>query len=249
MAFDIIPSIDLRNGQVVRLQQGDFDRQTTYTVDPQETARSFAAAGARWLHIVDLDGAKAGRPVQTEQIGAIATASGLRVEVGGGVRSAEDVERLLDLGVERVVIGTRAIEDWDWFTTLAHTARFADHLVLALDAKEGLIAVRGWTSTSARRAVDVAKAVSGWPLAAILYTDVARDGMLSGPNVEQTRRLAEAGDVPVLASGGVGSLEHIEILTGGSIRGVIAGRSIYEGKINLAEAIQKFDVVSPVPFC
>jgi phosphoribosylformimino-5-aminoimidazole carboxamide ribotide isomerase len=238
MPLEIIPSIDLRNGRVVRLQQGDYARQLNYDVDPIEVARSFADAGARWMHIVDLDGAKEGRPVQHELVGQIAIASGLKVEVGGGVRSIEDIGHLLAAGVHRVVVGTKAIEDWPWFESICTRAEFAQRLVLALDAKAGVVATRGWTQTSGRLAMDIARQVSDWPLGAILYTDVACDGMLTGPNVEQTKLLAGAGSVPVIASGGVGNLSHICGLLGTGIWGVVVGRSLYEGSLSLADALK-----------
>ena len=238
MPFEIVPSIDLRGGRVVRLKQGDYARQLNYDVDPLSTARGFRDAGATWMHVVDLDGAKEGQAVQTELISRIISASGLQVEVGGGVRSIDDVRRLLDAGAARVVIGTKAIEDWPWFQSLAHDPLFAGKLVLALDARDGMIATRGWTHTSGRRAVHVAAEVSDWPLAALLYTDVSKDGMLQGPNLRHTQLLAEAGKVPVIASGGVGSIEHIRQLRNLPIWGVIIGRSLYEGTVNLAEAIQ-----------
>jgi phosphoribosylformimino-5-aminoimidazole carboxamide ribotide isomerase len=238
MALVIVPSIDLRGGRVVRLKQGDYGRQVTYDVDPVATARSFAEAGARWMHVVDLDGAKEGRPVQTELIGSIIRSTGLNVECGGGVRSTEDVRRLLAAGAERVVVGTKAIEDWPWFEGLMGTAEFANRIVLALDAKEGRVATRGWTETTGRLATDVARQVAGFPLAAILYTDVAKDGMLEGPNLQHTRQLAEAGPVPVIASGGVGHLDHIRALTALPVWGVIVGRSLYEGTVDLREALR-----------
>jgi len=234
----IIPSIDLREGRVVRLQQGDYARQLNYDVDPTETAKQFAAAGARWMHIVDLDGAKRGTPVQTTLIGQIIAGSGLSVQAGGGIRSAEDVYQLLAAGASRVVVGTKALEDWTWFEQLAHRADLKGKIVLALDAKDGIVATRAWTASSGKSAVEIAKQVSSWPLAAILYTDVAKDGMMSGPNYQQTRKLAEAGKVPVIASGGVGNIEHIRKLTELPIWGVIVGRSLYEGALNLREAIQ-----------
>lgn len=238
MPLQILPSIDLRNGQVVRLKQGDYARQVNYDVDPIQIAQSFAQAGAKWLHVVDLDGAKEGHPVQSELISKIIGGVGLNLEVGGGVRSAEDVRRLLDAGANRVVIGTKAMEDWAWLEKLAYDPAFANRLVLALDAKEGLVATRGWTHTSTLRAVDLAKRVSEWPLAALLYTDVAKDGMLQGPNLHQTRLLAEAGRVPVIASGGVGNIEHIRQLCTLPIWGAIIGRSLYEGTLDLKEALQ-----------
>ena len=238
MSLEIVPSIDLRNGQVVRLKQGDYAQQINFDVDPIETARSFQRAGARWMHIVDLDGAKEGRPVQTELIGRIIASCGLNVQVGGGVRETGHIEQLLQAGAARVVVGTRALEAWDWFKQLAHEPRMDRKLVLAVDAKDGVIATRGWTESSGRRAVDVAREVSDWPLAALLYTDVAKDGMLTGPNLPHTRALAEAGNVPVIASGGVGNIQHIRDVKQLPVWGVIVGRSLYEGTLDLREAIR-----------
>jgi phosphoribosylformimino-5-aminoimidazole carboxamide ribotide isomerase len=232
----ILPSIDLRNGRVVRLKQGDYGQQINYDVDPADVARGFAAAGATWMHVVDLDGAKEGRPMQTDLIASVAKASGLKVEVGGGIRSTADVQALLDHGITRVVVGTAAMEQWDWFAKLVQA--MPGKIVLALDAKAGQVATRGWTHASGKMAVDVAREVSDWPLGAILYTDVAKDGMLTGPNFEETQRLAEAGKVPVIASGGVGSMEHVQRLTTLGVWGAIIGRSLYEGKVELAEAIR-----------
>ncbi len=237
MALEIVPSIDLRGGRVVRLKQGDYGRQINYDVDPLDVARSYADAGARWLHIVDLDGAKDGRPAQNDLIARIIAASGMVVQVGGGIRSTADVQRLLDAGASRVVVGTKAIEDWPWFESLARDPNFSGKLVLALDAKDGIVATRGWTEASGRRAVDIATQISGWPVGAILYTDVAKDGMLQGPNIEHTRHLAEAGDVPVIASGGVGNVDHIRLVMTTPAWGVIVGRSLYEGTLDLREAI------------
>jgi phosphoribosylformimino-5-aminoimidazole carboxamide ribotide isomerase len=237
MALQIIPSVDLRNGRVVRLKQGDYGQQINYDVDPVEAAKAYAEAGAAWFHIVDLDGAKEGRPMQTELIRKMIAASGVRVQVGGGIRGTPDVQRLLDSGASRVVVGTKAMEDWRWFEALARDPSFANKLVLALDAKDGVVATRGWTQTSGKLAVDVAREVTDWPLAALLYTDVAKDGMMTGPNFEQTAKLAEAGKVPVIASGGVGNLAHIQRLATLPVWGVIVGRSLYEGTLDLRQAI------------
>jgi phosphoribosylformimino-5-aminoimidazole carboxamide ribotide isomerase len=237
MSLVIVPSVDLRGGQVVRLKQGDYGQQLTYHVDPVDTARSFATAGAAWMHIVDLDGAKEGRPEQTSLISRMILASGLKVQVGGGIRSTEDIQRLLDAGAVRVVVGTKAMEDWAWFEKLANDPVYAQKIVLALDAKDGVVATRGWTESSGKLATEVAQQVSDWPLAAILYTDVAKDGMMTGPNFEHTRKLAEAGKVPVIASGGVGNIEHIRKLTEMPVWGVIVGRSLYEGTVDLREAL------------
>jgi phosphoribosylformimino-5-aminoimidazole carboxamide ribotide isomerase len=235
--LQIIPSIDLREGKVVRLRQGDYAQQLNYDVDPIATARSFAEAGAEWMHLVDLDGAKVGRPVQVELIGKIISSVKINVEVGGGVRSTDDVQRLIDAGAKRVVVGTKAMDDWGWFNSLVHDAAFADRIILALDAKAGMVATRGWTETSNKRATDVAAQVSDWPLGAILYTDVAKDGMMQGPNLQQTRAVAEAGKVPVIASGGVGNIEHVRELTTIPVWGAIIGRSLYEGTLKLGDAI------------
>jgi phosphoribosylformimino-5-aminoimidazole carboxamide ribotide isomerase len=234
----IIPSIDLRESRVVRLQQGDYQRQLNYDVDPVATAKQFSAAGATWLHIVDLDGAKRGMPVQTTLIGQIIGGSGLSVQAGGGIRSSEDVYQMLAAGASRVVVGTKALEDWEWFNQLVHRSDLQEKIVLALDAKDGIVATRAWTASSGRSAVEIAKQVTSWPLAAILYTDVARDGMMSGPNYDQTRKLAQAGKVPVIASGGVGNIDHIRNLKDLPIWGVIVGRSLYEGAVDLREAIK-----------
>ena len=220
------------------MKQGDYERQVNYDVDPLKTAASFREAGAEWIHIVDLDGAKTGAPAQTELIGQIIKASGLKAQSGGGVRSTDDVKRLIEAGASRVVVGTKAIEDWPWFESLALDPAFAGKLVLALDAKEGVVATRGWTADSGKLAVDVAKQISDWPVAGILYTDVAKDGMLQGPNMVHTRLLAEAGKVPVIASGGVGSIDHIHALMKLPVWGVIVGRSLYEGTLDLREAVR-----------
>lgn len=238
MSLTIIPSIDLRGGRVVRLRQGDYAQQLNYAVDPIQTAQAFASAGAQWIHIVDLDGAKEGRVMQAELIQSIISSVKVRVEVGGGVRSTDDVRRLLDTGAARVVVGTRALEAWDWFDQLVHQSEMAGKLILAVDAKDGMVATRGWTHTTGRSAVDIAREVSDWPLGALLYTDVAKDGMMSGPNYPNTRRLTEAGSVPVIASGGIGSIGHIREVRKTGCWGCIVGRSLYEGAVDLGEALR-----------
>jgi phosphoribosylformimino-5-aminoimidazole carboxamide ribotide isomerase len=236
VSFTIVPSIDLRDGKVVRLQQGDFSRQLNYDLNPIDVAKSFADAGATIMHVVDLDGAKAGKVIQAQLISQIARGANISVQAGGGVRSTADVRTLLDAGLSRVVVGTAALLDWNWFESLHR--ELPHQLVLAIDAKNGQIATHGWTETSSVTALDIARRVKGWPLAALLYTDVAKDGMLQGPNVEMTAQLAAATDVPVIASGGVGSLDHIRSLLSKNIWGVILGRSLHDGKIDLADAIR-----------
>lgn len=238
MSLTVIPSIDLRGGQVVRLRQGDYQQQLNYAVDPIETALAFQQAGARWIHIVDLDGAKDGRPAQLPLIRRIISTVSAYVEVGGGVRTTSDIEAITDAGARRVVVGTAALENWSWFRELAHQPAMSDRLILAVDAKDGMVATRGWTHTTGRSAFDLAAEVSTWPLGALLYTDVAKDGMMTGPNYVSTARLAAAGKIPVIASGGVGSIEHIRQVKTTGAWGCIVGRSLYEGTVKLAEALQ-----------
>ncbi len=237
-AFTIYPSIDLRDGHVVRLAQGDFGRETRYAVDPLEAAARYADAGAAWLHVVDLDGAKAGAIAQADRIAAIVRAEPrLKVQAGGGVRSEDDVRRLIDAGVSRVVVGTKAVQDWPWLLELLDEDGLHGRLTLAVDAKDGLVATHGWQEASETRALDLAARTRGLPLGAILYTDVSRDGLLGGTDVSRTVELAKATDVPVLASGGVGSLDDLRPLLDTGIAGVIIGRAIYEGKLDLADAV------------
>src|SRR5947209_577580 len=174
MPLEILPSVDLRHGRVVRLKQGDYGQQINYDVDPIDVAKNYQDAGATWFHLVDLDGAKEGRPVQTKLIEQIISSTGLRVQVGGGIRSTDDITRLLESGAERVVLGTKAMTDWAWFEWVVRDENFKNKLVLSLDAKNGVVATHGWTQGSGKLAVGVARQVSAWPLAAILYTDVAQ---------------------------------------------------------------------------
>ncbi|MEM6333135.1 MAG: 1-(5-phosphoribosyl)-5-[(5-phosphoribosylamino)methylideneamino]imidazole-4-carboxamide isomerase [Planctomycetota bacterium] len=241
---DLLPAIDLRGGRVVRLTQGDYDRQTTYRDDPVEQAREFEAAGARWLHVVDLDGARSGQVEHAEAIAAICAATSLKVEVGGGVRSEGSIDLMLRAGVTRVVLGTAALRRWDWFASLMGNPTYRGRLVLGLDARDGALAVSGWEEATDRRAVDVAREVSDWPLAAIVYTDIAMDGTLAGPNVAQTRAVAEATHVPVVASGGVGTLDHLRALAREPVAGAIVGKAIYDGVFTTAEALEAFEGVA-----
>ena len=242
MPPELIPAIDLRNGHVVRLKRGDYNQQTTYEVDPVDTAKKFQDAGCKWLHVVDLDGAKEGRPANLGIIEKICRATKLNVEVGGGLRTEESMEYVLAIGAQRLILGTRALADMEWFKAMAHDGRFRNRLVLGLDARDGLVSTHGWTQTDADRpkAVDIARNVDSWPLAAIIYTDIARDGMLQGPNLEATKALAEAISIPVIASGGVSTLKDIENLMAiesSGVTGVITGKAVYTGAIKLAEAI------------
>src|SRR5690349_6652739 len=222
----ILPAIDLFEGKAVRLHQGRYDAVTVYDADPAALAKRLSGKVPH-LHVVDLEGAKVGRPVQTNLIRAVIDAFGSGVEVGGGVRSAETAEAYLALGADRVVLGTAAIRDPELVRALAE--KHPGRVVVALDAKDGLVAVEGWLETSSQTALDVARFLAGAPLAALLYTDIKRDGTQVGPNVEATRELAEKGGFPVIASGGVGALEHIrELARVPGIVGAIVGRALYE---------------------
>ena len=232
----IIPAIDLRDGKCVRLIQGQYDRQINYHDDPVEQARQFSADGAQWLHIVDLDGAKLGRPVNTRTISAIAALGQLKIEVGGGLRDEASIKQLLDLGVERAIIGTKAVSDFEWFSEMAN--KFTGKIVLGLDAKGSKVATHGWTQDSTKTVLEFATEAAKLPLAAIIYTDIAKDGMMSGPNFERTKALVEAVDVPVVASGGVNTVEDIKKLTEFSPEAAIIGRSLYEGTLKLTDAIE-----------
>ncbi len=239
----ILPAIDLYQGKAVRLHQGRYDAVTAYHDDPPAFARSLRGK-VRYLHVVDLEGAREGKPVQAALVRAVVEAFGPGVQVGGGVRSADAAEAYLALGAERVVLGTAAIRDLDMVRTLAHA--HPDRVVVALDAKDGRVAIEGWLETSNRTALDVARDLAGCPIAALLYTDIHRDGTQAGPNVIATAALAESGGFPVLASGGVGTLEHLRALASVSgIVGAIVGRALYERAFSLEEALAIVGSVVP----
>lgn len=233
--MDVIPAIDLRDGKCVRLLQGRYDRQITYNDDPVEQARQFHAEGARWLHLVDLDGAKAGRPVNTQSIAAIADLGLFQVEVGGGIRDEASIRELLGMGVTRVIIGTKAVSDFEWFGEMAR--QFKGRLVLGLDARGASVATHGWLEDSSQTMLEFAAQADRLPLAAIIYTDISKDGMLTGPNIERTKALVETVKAPVIASGGVKEADDIRRLKPIGVAGVIAGRSLYEGTLTLKDAL------------
>lgn len=237
--MDILPAIDLRDGKCVRLLQGDYDRQIDYRDDPIGQAEDFEACGAKWLHMVDLDGALQGKMQNRSIIEKVVKATSLNVEVGGGIRDESVVADLLTAGVRQVVIGTRALEDFKWFETVVN--KYPDKIVLGLDARKGYIATRGWTAIGTTTVEEMAARVNDWPLAAIVYTDIACDGMLTGPNIEATGRLAKNCSVGIIASGGVGTLDDIKKLSRLPIQGIIVGRALYEGKVNLNDALSVVD--------
>lgn len=239
--MQVIPSIDLWEGNVVRLRQGRYDEVTVYSDDPVALARGWRGTASR-LHIVDLAGAKEGRAVQTDLIRRVVEAFGPGVQVGGGVRSVETVHAYFELGVERVVLGTAAVNDPELVRSAA--LAYPERVILALDAKGGFVATRGWVEVSQHRAADLARTYREDRIAAVLYTDIERDGTEVGPNVAATAELASASGLPVIASGGVGTLEHLRQLGrasregNGGIVGAVLGRSLHERRFSLAEAIE-----------
>ncbi|MDX1564570.1 MAG: 1-(5-phosphoribosyl)-5-[(5-phosphoribosylamino)methylideneamino]imidazole-4-carboxamide isomerase [Phycisphaeraceae bacterium] len=239
--MNLLPAIDLMDGQIVRLYQGDYDRQTTYGDDPVDQARRFEDAGARWLHVVDLAGARNGRSEHLGVIERICAQTGLQVELGGGIRDRETIRRCLEAGAARLVLGTAALGQWDLFQQWVHEPALEKKLVLGLDARHGKLAVSGWETETETDIEQVAEQVSGWPLAAIVYTDIETDGTLAGPNLEATERIARTTDVPVVASGGVGKIEHLLALRRLPIEGAIVGRALYDGAFTIEEALEAFE--------
>jgi phosphoribosylformimino-5-aminoimidazole carboxamide ribotide isomerase len=231
----ILPAIDLRGGQCVRLRQGDYARETVFDDDPAAVARRWVSQGAAYLHLVDLDGARQGHPVNGDSVRAIVHAAGVPCQLGGGLRDEGHITEALGWGVARAVLGTRALQDPAWCEAVCR--RFPGRVALGLDARDGRVATEGWLHTSDRPALDLAKHCAAWPLAAIIYTDISRDGMLEGPNVEATAELAAAVAVPVIASGGVTTLDDVAQLAQVGLAGCIIGRALYEGRIDLAAAI------------
>ena len=234
----LFPAIDLKDGQCVRLFQGDMDQVTVFGDDPAAQARDFAAAGAKWLHVVDLNGAVSGRPVNEDAVTAILDAVDIPVQLGGGIRDRDTIEFWLERGVRRVILGTIAVRDPARVEQASrkHPGRVA----VGIDARDGMVAVEGWTETSATTALDLAKRFRDSGLAVIIYTDISRDGAMQGPNIEAMVELARAISVPVIASGGVSSMADLEALKKagqGLLQGVISGRALYDGRIDLAAAI------------
>jgi phosphoribosylformimino-5-aminoimidazole carboxamide ribotide isomerase len=231
----ILPAIDLRGGQCVRLRQGDYAQETVFGADPAAMARRWVEQGATYLHLVDLDGARQGQPVNGESVQRIVQAAGVPCQLGGGLRAEEHITEALSWGVERVIFGTRALLDPAWCEAMCR--RFAGRVCLGIDARQGRVAIQGWERDSEQSALDLARRCADWPLAALIYTDISRDGMLEGPNVEATAELAAAVPVPVIASGGVTTLEDIGRLADKGLAGCIIGRALYEGRIDLRAAL------------
>jgi phosphoribosylformimino-5-aminoimidazole carboxamide ribotide isomerase len=238
-ALTLYPAIDLKDGQCVRLRRGAMDQATVYSSDPAGQARAWQDAGFAWLHVVDLNGAFAGRPVNAEAVGAILAAVTIPVQLGGGIRDIAGIERWLEAGVRRVILGSAAVKN----PALVRQAcrAFPGRIVVGIDARDGDVATEGWAEKSSVRALDLALSYEDAGVAAIVYTDIGRDGMLSGLNLEQTVALGASVVMPVIASGGVGGLQDLADLrlaaVGTRIEGVIVGRALYDGRVDPASAL------------
>lgn len=235
----IFPAIDLLGGRCVRLVHGDYGQSTTYSEEPGAMARQFVEAGATWIHAVDLDGAKAGRPVNVDAIRAI-VAAGVPVQVGGGLRQPESIRQMLDLGVARVILGSVLVNDPEF--ACRSFVEFGDRVVAGIDAREGRVATQGWLETSDMAAGELARHMVAAGAQRFVFTDIGRDGTLAGPNLDALAAFMAEADVPVIASGGVGSLADVEALFALETKpeGVIVGRAIYEGRVQVAELVERF---------
>lgn len=233
----LYPAIDLKDGKVVRLKRGDFAATTVYDDDPTAPAQRFADAGCQWLHLVDLNGAVLGKPANADPVRAILKKISIPVQLGGGIRDLETVETWLDAGVSRVILGTIALQNPDFVRMTCD--KFPGRIAVGIDARNGLVATDGWLKTSTVTALDLARRFADAGVAALIYTDIDRDGVLGGPNIPATLALAEAVAIPVIASGGVATLDDLRALKKTQkIAGVISGRALYDGRINLTEALQ-----------
>ncbi len=235
----VIPAIDLKDGRCVRLKQGIMSQETVYSEMPEEVASKWEEAGAERIHVVDLNGAIEGRPVNSDAISRIVSAVSIPIQLGGGIRDMDTIRAYLDLGVSQVILGTIAVESPELVEEACQ--KFPGKIMLAIDARGGRIASKGWTELQSLTPVQLAKRFDGVGLEAVIYTDISRDGMKTGPNLEATRELARSLSTPVIASGGVSSLEDIEAvlaLEGVGVIGVITGRALYDGSLDLAEALE-----------
>ena len=233
--FQIWPAIDLCGGRCVRLLQGDYQQETVYGEDPVAMAQRWESEGADFLHLVDLDAARSGEPVNRNVIQAIAAATQLTLQVGGGVRDETGIETLITAGVSRLVVGTQAIKKPDWFRRMSE--KYPDRLVLGVDARNGFVATDGWLDVSRVTASDLVSEFQESPLAAVVYTDIATDGMLSGPNLDSLKELRKFVTVPLIASGGIHSVEDIHHLIELPVDGCIVGKAFYEGRLTMEDAL------------
>jgi len=236
----IIPAIDIKNGNCVRLLQGDPDRETVYSSSPVDVAKRFEEAGAQLIHVVDLDGAFEGKPVNHAIVSAVASSVSIPIEIGGGIRTAEAVTMYADMGIRRIIVGTVILEE----SFKSMIGKFPDMLVAGIDAKNSLVATHGWKKASSMKAMDLIGEIAGCGISEIIYTDIATDGMMTGPNLVAIGEILEnIKNISLIASGGISSLRDIEALSrfeGSGLKGCITGKAVYDGRINLHEAIARF---------
>lgn len=231
----IYPAIDIKDGKCVRLLRGSFDDVTVYGDDPAEMAKKWESLGGEFIHVVDLDGALKGHGVNADAIKKICAAVSVPVQTGGGIRTMEDIEAKLECGISRVIIGTKAVSDADFVKKAVE--KYGDKIVIGIDAKDGMVAIEGWEKTSDFKAVEFALKMKEIGVKTIIYTDIATDGTLAGPNVLAMREMVEATGMDIIASGGVGNAEHVKSLVPTGVEGVITGRALYTGDLDLGEAI------------
>ncbi len=231
--FEVIPAIDILNGKCVRLKQGRYDAETVYSKDPLEIAKKWESQGGKRLHVVDLDGARTGIPKNIEIIKNIAKEVNIPVQTGGGIRNFDLIKELIDFGVDRVILGTTAVKNPNLLARVCE--KFGDQIAVAIDAKDGQVATEGWTKVSKKDTLTLAKEAIGFGVKRFIYTDISRDGMLTGPNFEGIKKFVSQIKAPVIASGGISSKEDIEKLKETGVEGCIVGKALYEGKITLEE--------------
>lgn len=231
----IFPAIDLRNGKCVRLLQGDYSQETIYGEHPAEVAADFEAHGAEFLHVVDLDGARAGSPQNLAAIRSIRDAIQIPMQVGGGIRDEAAMDALLELGVNRVILGSRIARDLDWAAKILPD--YGEQVVIGIDARDGYVAVSGWQETEGVRATELAQKLKSFGGKRVIFTDISRDGTLAGPNLDSLNAMITEGGLPVIASGGVGTLEDLRTLSTLPIEGVIVGKALYEGRFTMSQAV------------
>lgn len=236
--MQIFPAIDLSGGQVVRLYQGDYDQMTVYGQDPCAAARTFLEAGAKYLHLVDLDGARDGTTANFDSIAAIARQGGLYIEVGGGIRTEDRIRQYLDLGVGRCILGTIAVKDFAFTECMAQ--KYGDRIAVGVDARDGYVAVNGWKELSRERGVDFCRRLRDAGVRTVIYTDISRDGAEQGTNLEVYRELADISGLDITASGGVSSLEELRALRDMGTRAAILGKALYTGRLDLKTVLAEF---------
>ena len=234
--FEIIPAIDMMDGKCVRLVQGKFDQATVFSDDPAEMAERWADAGAKRLHLVDLNGSRLGAPQEIEAVKKIIASVDIPVQLGGGIRGLETANRMIEIGVDRVIIGTSAALDSDLAEAIFRG--LGDRAILGVDARDGFVVIKGWEETTSENAIDFARRMQTLGARRVIYTDISRDGMMQGANIGATRRMAESLDIPIIASGGISTMDDIASLASLGIEGAILGKALYTGALSLADALK-----------